>query len=312
MLQQWRPRWRPVIVPYDTQQGATSVVARRLERVIATPPEEPGFAGPFHTAVEVVGPHALAQSDPFVLLMDDRLAAGAGTRVGGAHPHAGLETVTLVLAGTVRDRDEGELAAGDAVWMTAGRGVIHNESVEAKGDARILQLWIGLPARLRDVEPGYEILLRDDQPVVRKPGVVARLYSGSSNGLRSPTHNHVPVTLIDVLLDPGAHFEQSLLGSDNGFVYMLEGDALVGGTAVAPGQIGWLDRPRSRGESMLSFTAGSAGARFVLYAGAPHGEALVQHGPFVAGSQREVTRMYTSFRSGRFAPLSTLSPRSSF
>ncbi len=278
--------------------------------MVTTPPPEPGFAGPFHTAVEVVGPHALADSDPFVLLMDDRLDAGAGRKVGGAHPHAGLETVTLVLSGKVRDRDEGELGPGDAVWMTAGRGVIHSESVVATGDARVLQLWIGLPARLRDVEPGFEVLHRDALPTVRAPGVVARLYSGTSHGLRSPTHNHVPVTLVDIELQPGARFVQDLPGSDNGFVYALEGAARIGGIDVVAGQVGWLDRSDAVEPRPLELVAGESGARVVLYAGAPQREMLMQHGPFVAGSEREVARMYSSFRSGRFAPLSTLAPRS--
>jgi redox-sensitive bicupin YhaK (pirin superfamily) len=283
--------------------------ARRIARVVTTPPPAPGFAGAFHTAVEVVGPHALADSDPFVLLMDDRLAAGSGTRVGGAHPHAGLETVTLVLAGTIRDRDEGELGPGDAVWMTAGRGIIHNESVEARGDARILQLWIGLPARLRDEPPAFEIIHRDDVPTRREPGVVARLYSGRSGELRSPTHNHVPITLVDVELQPGASFVQQLSARENGFLYVVDGSLAVGDVVLGAGQVGWLDRRDDLDPTVLEIAATSAGARSVLYAGVPQQEALVQHGPFVAGSEREVARMYGEFRAGRFTPMSTLRPR---
>jgi quercetin 2,3-dioxygenase len=292
-----------------TTETAGRAHVRTLARVVAAPAPEPGFAGPFHTAVEVVGPRALADSDPFVLLMDDRLDAGDGVQVGGAHPHAGLETVTLVLSGTVRDRDEGELGAGDAVWMTAGRGVIHSERVEAKGAARILQLWIGLPARLRDAPPGFEVIHRDELPIHREPGVEARLYSGALGGLRSPTHNHVPVTLIDVQLQPGARFAADLPSGHVGFVYALEGSATIGGVLVGANQIGWLDRSRESGVGTLPFAAGPAGARVVLYAGAPHGEALLQHGPFVAGSEREIVRMHSEFRSGRFAPLSSLQPR---
>src|SRR5271154_2048357 len=117
-------------------------MTRTLSRTDATPAPAPGFIGEGHTAVEVVRPSALAASDPFVLLMDDRLDMPTRRQIGGAHPHAGLETVTFVLEGTLHDRDEGPLAAGDLVWMTAGRGIIHNEAVEVSGRSRILQLWI--------------------------------------------------------------------------------------------------------------------------------------------------------------------------
>src|SRR5215471_21392017 len=103
--------------------------SRSLARVVTVPTPVPGFIGEGHTAVEVVAPSDLAATDPFVLLMDDRLDIARRRQIGGAHPHAGIETVTLVLEGTLHDRDEGALQAGDVVWMTAGRGVIHNEAV---------------------------------------------------------------------------------------------------------------------------------------------------------------------------------------
>jgi redox-sensitive bicupin YhaK (pirin superfamily) len=94
--------------------------------------------------------------------------------------------VTLVVEGAVHDRDEGALVAGDLVWMTAGRGIIHSEAVEAVGRSRILQLWIALPARDRALAPGFEVVRKDAAPVVRAPGVEARLYSGASGACARP------------------------------------------------------------------------------------------------------------------------------
>jgi len=138
----------------DDPTGAT----RSLSRIVTTPAPEPGFIGEGHTAVEVVAPSDLGATDPFVLLMDDRLDIAKRRQIGGAHPHAGIETVTLVIEGTLHDRDEGALGAGDLIWMTAGRGIIHSESVEAAGRSRIFQLWIALPAREREAAPQFEIV----------------------------------------------------------------------------------------------------------------------------------------------------------
>jgi redox-sensitive bicupin YhaK (pirin superfamily) len=279
------------------------MLTRTISRKDTTPPPEPGFIGEGHTAVEVVRPTELAASDPFVLLMDDRLEIPKRRLIGGAHPHAGLETVTLVLEGTMHDRDEGELGAGDVIWMTAGRGIIHNEAVEAIGRSRILQLWIALPARDRGLAPQFEIVRKAAAPVVRAPGVEARLYSGTSGPLRSSTRNRVPITMIDLSLAAGATFHQDLPASYNGFCYVVDGTTRIGDVSVATGEVGWLAPSASR---ELEISAGDHGARLVLYAGEPIGEPLVQQGPFVAGSRREITDYYHRFRAGEFTSMSAL------
>jgi redox-sensitive bicupin YhaK (pirin superfamily) len=285
---------------------------RALSRTYTTPAPAPGFIGEGHTAVEVLRPNALAASDPFVLLMDDRLDIPVRRQIGGAHPHAGLETVTLVLEGVLTDRDEGELGAGDVIWMTAGRGIIHSESVEASGRSRILQLWIALPARDRGLAPGFEIVRRAAAPVVRAPGVEGRLYSGASGPLRAATRNRVPVTLVDLTFAPGATFHQDLPATYNGFVYVVDGDIEIGGERLTKGQVGWLAPSAARQPTdgmtdlVMSTPAGAGGARVVLYAGEPIGEPLVQHGPFVAGSLTEITELHRRFRAGQFTSMSQL------
>jgi quercetin 2,3-dioxygenase len=283
-------------------------VQRSISHVVQTPPAAPGFIGPGHTAVEVLDSSALDASDPFVLLMDDRLSIAQRRAIGGAHPHAGLETVTLILQGTLADRDEGELSAGDAVWMTAGRGIIHNEHVEVAGDARILQLWIRLPAEDRTLPPRYEIIPGATLPIRREPGAIARLYSGTTGDLRSPTKNRAPITLLDLELAAGATFEQALPRSYNGFLYVIEGELSVAGTRIAAGQVGWLDRPTGDGPSALTIRGNATGARAVLYAGQPQREPLVHHGPFVAGNETEIRELFRRFRAGSFQPMSAIAP----
>lgn len=280
-------------------------MTRRISRIDTAPPPEPGFIGEGHTAVEVVRPTALAATDPFVLLMDDRLDIPVRRIVGGAHPHAGLETVTLILEGGLFDRDEGQMEAGDMVWMTAGRGIIHNEAVEAEGRTRILQLWIALPASDRNLPPRFQIIRRDQAPVVHVAGAEARLYSGASGPAIAPTANRVPVTLIDLKLEPKAAFRQDLPRSYNGFVYVVEGAARVGGSTISAGQTGWFG-PSEATDLILEATEG--GARLVLYAGRPIGEPLIQHGPFVADSPATVSELFRRYRAGEFTNMSQIRP----
>jgi redox-sensitive bicupin YhaK (pirin superfamily) len=285
----------------------SSANGRTLGRIDDLGPPEPGFAGPGHTAVEVFSSTRLAQTDPFVLLMDDRIAFTPGARVGGPHPHAGLQTVTFVLEGTLEDRDEGLLQAGDVAWMTAGSGVIHNEEVQVpSGIARVLQLWITLPEKQRTAAPRVDVIRGAQAPVYRAPGVEARLYSGSSNGLFSPTRNQVPVTLVDLRLEPGALFTQELPAGYGGFLVPLAGALRIGPgeQPLTVGQVGWLDRPHDDATLPLQISATVPGTRALLYAGQRQNEPTVHRGPFVAGSADALNRMYAEYGAGRFPRLS--------
>ena len=268
---------------------------RGIARVVTTPPPSPGFIGEGHTAVTVIDPKEFSRNDPFIVLMDDRIDLEAGREAGGAHPHGGFETVTFVVEGELRDRDEGTLRTGDVLWMTAGSGVIHNEHVVPLGKSRILQLWLTLPQNERWAAPRFEHIERDAAPVRREPGVEARVYSGSSGSARATTHNYVPVTLVDVRLESGVTFEQELPDSYNGFVYVLDGAVSVGPerTRLTAGQVGWLalPLPSASSTSALDVTAGDNGARLVLYAGERQGVPIVMHGPFVGESRDDIRRL---------------------
>jgi redox-sensitive bicupin YhaK (pirin superfamily) len=288
---------------------------REIERVVTTPPPSPGFIGEGHTAVTVVEPRDFARTDPFIVLMDDRIDLAPGQPAGAAHPHGGFETVTFVVEGELRDRDEGTLKTGDVLWMTAGSGVIHNEDVEPLGRSRILQLWLTLPRSSRWSAPRFEFISRDAAPVRREMGVEARVYSGSSGATRARTHNYVPVTFLDIRLESGARFGQDLPDSYNGFIYVLDGDVAIGGqnTPVAASQVGWLTEAvaDSNESGSLSITAGRTGARAILYAGERQGIPIVQHGPFVGESRNDIVRLSQLYMSGKMPRISELTPSAS-
>src|SRR5258707_15246596 len=71
--------------------------------------------------------------DPFLLFDDFRNDNPKDFLAGFPwHPHRGIETITYVLAGTVEHGDSlgnrGSLGSGDVQWMTAGSGMLHQES----------------------------------------------------------------------------------------------------------------------------------------------------------------------------------------
>lgn len=281
---------------------------RQIARVVTVPPLAPGFVGRGHLAAQVVSPGDFLLNDPFIMLADDHLDIG-DRPVGGPHPHAGFETVTLVLDGAIYDRDEGGvIRAGEVQWMTAGRGIIHGENVATKGKVRLLQLWLTLPKDRRWTAPAFQDIHTDAIPVRREPGVEVRIYSGASGNLQSTTRNHVPVTMTEIAMDPHMSVDQDIPTSYNGFVYVIRGSVGIGENAafLKTGQVGWLARPEGEGTSVLHMVAGEKGTRLVLYAGQPQGDPITPYGPFVGDSKDDIVRLYTAYRAGRFERLSDL------
>lgn len=291
-----------------TRRVRGGVELRRIARVVTVPPLAPGFVGPGHLAAQVVSPEDFVLNDPFIMLADDHLDIGDRT-VGEPHPHAGFETVTLLLDGTIYDRDEGGvIKAGELQWMTAGSGIIHGENMMTKGKVRLLQLWLTLPKDRRWTAPGFQDIHTDAVPVRREPGVEVRIYSGASGNLHSTTGNYVPVTMTEIAMDAHTSVDQDIPTSYNGFAFVIRGSVRIGQDAslLKTGQVGWLDRPEGDGTSVLRLVAGDEGARLVLYAGQPQGDPIVSRGPFIADSKEDIVRLYTEYRAGRFERMSEL------
>ena len=285
---------------------------RGLSRVVTLPPPSPGFIGDGHTAIHVINAREFAQNDPFILLADDFIDLPRGRRAGGPHPHAGFEIVTFAVEGELRDRDEGVLRAGDVAWMTAGSGVVHGEDIEPLGKARILQLWVTSPSASRWAEPRFEHLARETAPVRREPGVEARVYSGTSGAVRASAPLHLPLTMVDIRLQPNAVFDQALPASYNGFLYPLEGELLSGATTprrLAVGQVGWLDRVDGASSTNQRMTAGQEGARVVVHAGERQDVPIVTHGPFVGETRADLLRVSQAYVDGRMPRVSELGRR---
>ena len=171
---------------------------------------------------------------------------------------------------------------GDVQWMTAGRGLIHNE-IPAEGVVvHSLQLWVNLPAADKMTAPRYQDLAGDAVPVRREPGAEVRVFSGSSGGVTAPTTNFVPVTMVEFRLEPAAWVRQDLPADYNAVVVVLEGVGALGkeGAPVKAGDVAWLTRGEDASPSEAAIQAGDKPLRALLYAGRPLREPVVAGGPF--------------------------------
>ncbi|WP_374357133.1 pirin family protein [Chitinimonas sp.] len=246
--------------------------------------------------------------DPF-LMLDYFHSDKPGDYIAGfpEHPHRGFETVTYMLAGRMRHRDsagnEGLLVPGGVQWMTAGRGLVHSELPEQEdGLMHGFQLWVNLPAKAKMTEPGYRDIAPDAIPqLTLAQGVEVKVIAGSTHGVDGAVHKDDTEPLyLDIVLPAGTSFTQPLPPEFNGFVYVYQGNALVGGRrqVVKERQMAILEtRPERNG---VIVAAGDTPTRLLLIAGRPLREPIAQWGPFVMNSREEVIQAVEDFNNGRF------------
>jgi quercetin 2,3-dioxygenase len=267
---------------------------------VQTPQPRPGFLGAGHTARAVIQTD-YTQSDPFILLMDDTLDKKDEVPVGGPHPHAGFETVTLLIEGEM-----GEIKAGGLQIMTAGSGVVHSETIDKKIKMRLMQLWLNLPKEKRWTMPKLQDLSMENVPKVSENGLNIKIYSGSFAGVTSPVSNYVPLILADIQMQAGVSTLQNIPSSFTTFLYVLEGSLKVSDDdkIINQNQVGWLDRYTDNTSSELRLTAGDTGVRFLLYSAQPQGNPIVSHGPFIGDSDEDISRLYSEYRQGKMNDIS--------
>ncbi|PWJ53903.1 hypothetical protein CLV98_12019 [Dyadobacter jejuensis] len=279
------------------------MVERTISKITQSPWHQ-GFLGAGHRASAILDGISWEESDPFLLFMDDRLKLPGGEPVGGAHPHAGFETLTLVLQG-----NEKGLPTGSFELMTAGKGIVHTEEVTTEQNLHVLQLWLALPPEKRWAEPFWQKITLEAVPKIQTENYQILVYSGASNGLISPVKNHTPLILVDFKIKANQSLSQELPANFRGLLYVLNGVVQIGNSTIESGQVGWMDQPKGESVSQISFISKSDHTHFVLYAAPAHKAPIITHGPFVGDTSDDIARLYRAYRNGEMPHLNQLPNR---
>ena len=276
------------------------MTTRKLERAIPSIPASDGAGVKLRRSL---GSSQLARHDPF-LMLDEFFSDDPDDYLAGfpSHPHRGSETVTYMLDGHMQHKDDhgntGDLGPGDVQWMSAARGIIHSEMPQqTEGRMRGFQLWLNLPAKEKMKPAAYRDITANEVPAVKSEGVETRVIAGTLGGTVGPIHGgSTDPYYFDVHLAPGAVFEGALPAGHNAFLYVYEGEALVGEERkpLAHRSAGLL----SANEDSVRVEAGAEGARVLLLAGRPLREPVVQYGPFVMNTRQEIEQAIADYQAG--------------
>src|SRR5438445_9101765 len=265
-----------------------------------------------------------SEYDPFLLLDDFRNDNPRDYLAGFPwHPHRGIETITYVLAGTVAHGDSlgnrGALGAGDVQWMTAGRGILHQEMPQGDPNGRMhgFQLWANLPSSLKMTTPRYQDVGGKDMPeIVDDDGTRVRVVCGSFWGKKGPVDGiAADPTYLDVSVPAGRRKTLAVDARRNAFAYVFEGSGSfrdasppLGVLTDQPGPVENVVREQVGDRSLVLFDAGDdvtvqagdRGIRFLLVSGTPIEEPVAWYGPIVMNTEAELRQAYSELRSGTF------------
>ncbi|HTE54951.1 MAG TPA: pirin family protein [Kofleriaceae bacterium] len=258
-------------------------------------------------------PDAARKLSPFLLLdyhPPHDYAPTSGRRGVGVHPHRGFETVTLAWQGSVAHHDSagggGVIGPGDVQWMTAASGILHKEYHEERyarsgGPFQMAQLWVNLPAAHKMASPRYQGISSGQIGVATLPDGAGqvRVVAGEYRGVRGPARTFTPVEVYDARLAPGGALDLWFPARNNAAVLVMKGDlAIHGSTAAREGDLVLF---ANRGEH-IAIEARSE-AHLLVLSGEPIDEPVVQYGPFVMNSQREIVQAIDDLGRGVFGHL---------
>ena len=264
------------------------------------------------------------ETDPFLLFDDFRNERPADYIAGFPwHPHRGIETITYVLSGTVAHGDslgnQGALGAGDVQWMTAGRGILHQEMPQGDAHGRMhgFQLWANLPSRLKMTAPRYQDVQSKDIPeIVDDDGTRVRIVCGDFWGRRGPVAGiAADPSYLDISVPPGKRKTIPVDTRRHAFAYVFEGSGSFrdasepfGVLTDQPGPVEHVVREKTGNRSLVLFDAGDEvtvqageeGIRFLLVSGQPIEEPVAWYGPIVMNTNAELRQAIAELQDGTF------------
>jgi hypothetical protein len=256
-----------------------------------------------------IGTRILDYLDPF-LLLDHFASVDPEDYQAGfpLHPHRGIETVTYILSGVVNHKDSlgnsGSIGVGDVQWMTAGRGIMHEEMPQVRPEGVAgFQLWVNLAAKDKMTAPRYQnIDAREIPEIKRDDGTSIRVIAGQVDGVRGPVSGiAVAPVYLDVTLPPQGSFTHVISPGHAAFNYFFEGAGEIaaldsdGATLIqAPKLVVW-----GEGDS-INVSTREIPARFLLVSGKPLNEPIARHGPFVMNTKEQIEQALQDLRRGTF------------
>ena len=254
--------------------------------------------------VRVIGNSTVEDFDPF-LMLDAFDSEDPEDYIKGFpwHPHRGIETVTYLIHGDIEHGDsignKGSILDGCCQWMTAGRGIMHQEMPKPADRMLGVQLWLNLPRKDKMTAPQYRDIKADMVPKVIGDGVTVGVVSGSYKETSGPVSgDYVKMLFMDVEMQPGTQWKLKTNPGDTLFIYIIDGEGRFGESSQDI-----LARRRAvlfnSGDEFFA-AAGQNGIRFLLFSAKAIKEPVAWGGPIVMNTKEELNLAFKELEEKKF------------
>ena len=226
----------------------------------------------------------------------------------GEHPHRGFETVTFAYQGEVEHRDSsgggGVIKPGDVQWMTAGRGVVHDEfhSVQFSkegGVFEMVQLWINLPKKNKMTKPKYQEIKNKDIPRVKLGDKTElRVIAGNYQDIRGPSNTFTDINIYDITSKNSKDINLNYKNNTNTLILIMSGELKIENKPFKENNILIFER---NGED-INFNI-SKNFKGLILNSEPIDEPIVSHGPFVMNTKQEIIEAIADYQNGKMGNL---------
>jgi quercetin 2,3-dioxygenase len=242
--------------------------------------------------------------DPFLMLDDFRNDDTRNYLAGFPwHPHRGIETITYMLEGSAEHADSignsGVIGKGDVQWMTAGKGIIHQEMPKSNPIGRMygFQLWANLPKVSKMMKPRYQDIKANTIPVVKaSSGMEVKVICGVFQGTKGPVQDIIiDPTYLDAYLPAFNVLTLPTTPGNTCFIYVYEGEGESDGKNFSNRQTVLFDE----GDEIV-IKAGANGLRLLYLSGKPLKESISWRGPIVMNTLAEINEAFQQIDMGTF------------
>jgi quercetin 2,3-dioxygenase len=168
-----------------------------------------------------------------------------------------------------------------------------------------MQLWVDLPKELKSTEPRYRDLRGSEIPIATSPDgkTTVKVISGNSLGVESLKDlAYTPVWLLDVTIQPGGSLSQALPQNWNAFAYTLGGVTTFSNGEASETVVPYHNVVFAQAGDGINASVeegAEEASRFILVAGQPLDQQVVQYGPFVTNSREEVMQALSDFQGSK-------------
>lgn len=272
--------------------------ARPIKRTVRG---HPAVDGAGVHLVRVLGIRTVEDYDPF-LMLDSFDSRNPEDYIKGfpLHPHRGIETITYLIHGKIEHEDslgnKGVIRSGQAQWMTAGSGILHQEMPKAAERMLGLQIWLNLPKTEKMAHPAYFDITEAMIGTAEDGPAIVRVIAGEYKNALGAKPRHIKASLYDILLSKGGEIAIDAKTDENVFVFLIEGDAMIEGkrieekTAVLFGD----------GDTVAVKAPDEADSRFIYFSGKPIREPVAWGGPIVMNTEDELEAAFRELEEGTF------------